>query len=62
MSRVRLHVTLVRHTLSPEELVALSARLCYSRATVDDLSERISSCQVLARAKETCSHAQLAGA
>ncbi len=43
MSRVRLHVTLVRHTLSPEELVALSARLCYSRATVDDLSERISS-------------------
>ena len=43
MSRVQLKVTLVRHTLSPEELVALSARLCYSRATVSDLEERISS-------------------
>ncbi|MBR5345785.1 MAG: FAD-dependent thymidylate synthase [Clostridia bacterium] len=41
MPRVKPHVTLIRHTLSPEELVALSARLCYSRATVDDLSQRV---------------------
>ena len=41
MPRVQPHVTLIRHTLSPEELVALSARLCYSRATVDDLSQRV---------------------
>ena len=41
MPRVLPHVTLIRHTLSPEELVALSARLCYSRATVDDLSQRV---------------------
>lgn len=41
MPQVRPHVTLIRHTLSPEELVALSARLCYSRATVDDLSQRV---------------------
>ena len=37
-----MNVVLVRHTLSPEELIALSARLCYSRATISDLSERIS--------------------
>ena len=42
MPEVRLKVRLVRHTLSPEEVVALSARLCYSRATVDDLMERVS--------------------
>ncbi len=43
MPRVQLHVSLIRHTLSPEELVALSARLCYSRATVDDLNQQVSS-------------------
>ena len=42
MPRVVPNVTLIRHTLSPEELVALSARLCYSRATVADLSEKVS--------------------
>ncbi len=42
MPRVLPRVTLIRHTLSPEELVALSARLCYSRATVSDLSEKVS--------------------
>lgn len=42
MPRVEPHITLIRHTLSPEELVALSARLCYSRATVADLSEKVS--------------------
>lgn len=43
MPKVPLHVSLIRHTLAPEELVALSARLCYSRATVDDLNQRVSS-------------------
>ena len=38
-----MRVTLIRHTLSPEELVALGARMCYSRSTLDDLQERISS-------------------
>lgn len=41
MSDVSLHVNLLRHTLSPEEVVALGARLCYSRATIDDLTERV---------------------
>jgi len=35
-------VALIRHTLSPEEVVALGARLCYSRATVDSLQQRVS--------------------
>ena len=43
MPQVKLHVALLRHTLSPEEVVALGARLCYSRATVDDLTRRVSS-------------------
>lgn len=38
-----MNVSLIRHTLSPEELVALGARLCYSRTTLDDLQERIAS-------------------
>ena len=42
MPEVKLHVALVRHTLSPEEIVALGARLCYSRATIDDLNQRVS--------------------
>ncbi len=41
MPAVKQHVALIRHTLSPEEVVALGARLCYSRATVDDLLERV---------------------
>ncbi len=36
-----LKVELIRHTLSPEETVALGARLCYSKATIGDLKERI---------------------
>ena len=32
---------LIRHTLSPEEVVALGARLCYSRARVDDLLDKV---------------------
>ncbi len=42
MPRSQMKVALIRHTLSPEEVVALGARLCYSRARVDDLLERVS--------------------
>lgn len=41
MGQVQMHVALIRHTLSPDELVALGARLCYSRARVDDLTQRV---------------------
>ena len=34
---------LIRHTLSPEELVALGARLCYSKSDLSKLEERIQS-------------------
>ena len=34
-------VVLLRHTLSPEEIVACGARLCYSRASIDSLREKI---------------------
>lgn len=43
MPRSDMKVALIRHTLSPEEVVALGARLCYSRARVDDLLTRVSS-------------------
>lgn len=43
MPRSEIKVALIRHTLSPEEVVALGARLCYSKARVDDLLERVSS-------------------
>ena len=42
MPRAEMKVALIRHTLSPEEVVALGARLCYSRARVDNLLERVS--------------------
>lgn len=42
MPKVQLKVKMIRHTLSPEELVALGAKLCYSRLTVDGLAERVS--------------------
>ena len=41
--RKEMNVTLIRHTLQPEELAALGARLCYSKATISSLSEKISS-------------------
>lgn len=41
MPRSEMKVALIRHTLSPEEVVALGARLCYSKARVDDLLERV---------------------
>ena len=37
-----LKVTLIRHTNSPEETVSLAAKLCYSKASIQDLNSRIS--------------------
>ncbi len=39
--RKTLKVELIRHTLRPEETIALGAKLCYSRATIDDMKQRI---------------------
>lgn len=41
MPRSMLHVELLRYTPSPEELCALGARLCYSKARIQDLKERV---------------------
>jgi len=38
-----MRVILIRHTLSPEETIALGAKLCYSKSTITDLNEKISS-------------------
>lgn len=38
----KLKVVLIRHTLSPEETVALAAKLCYSKSTIENLQEKIS--------------------
>lgn len=38
-----MRIELIRHTPAPESLVALGARLCYSKTTLDDLQERVSS-------------------
>ena len=38
-----LKVILLRHTLQPEETVALAAKLCYSKSTISDLNDKISS-------------------
>lgn len=38
----KLKVILLRHTLSPEETIALSAKLCYSKSTIEDLKDKIS--------------------
>ena len=38
-----LRVQLVRHTGTPQDLVALGARLCYAGGTLDSLVEKISS-------------------
>lgn len=38
----KLKVILLRHTLSPEETVALGAKLCYSKSSIEDLREKIS--------------------
>lgn len=36
-----MNVKLIRHTLSPEELVAMGARLCYSKADIASLCEKV---------------------
>ncbi len=41
MAQTHLNVALVRHTADMQELVALGARLCYSRADVGTLQKRI---------------------
>ena len=38
----QMKVILLRHTLQPEEAVALGAKLCYSRAGIQDLMNKIS--------------------
>lgn len=40
--RKKLKVTLLRYTAAPEETVSLAAKLCYSRSSIADLSEKIS--------------------
>ena len=41
MPRSEMKAVLIRHTLSPVEVVALGARLCYSKARVDDLLDKV---------------------
>ncbi|MBQ2700142.1 MAG: FAD-dependent thymidylate synthase [Clostridia bacterium] len=43
MPEAKMKVALIRHTLEPQEVCALGARLCYSRATVDTLKEKVES-------------------
>ncbi len=38
----KLKVILLRHTLAPEGTIALAAKLCYSKSTINDLNEKIS--------------------
>lgn len=39
--RKKLKVELIRHTLAPQELISLGAKLCYSKATITDLKSRV---------------------
>lgn len=41
MAKARLKVILLRATPDPDEIVALGARLCYARADVESLRERV---------------------
>ncbi|MBQ8161918.1 MAG: FAD-dependent thymidylate synthase [Clostridia bacterium] len=41
MPRVQMKAELIRHTLSPEEMVAMGAKLCYSGSHLVDLREKI---------------------
>ncbi|HEX3032187.1 MAG TPA: FAD-dependent thymidylate synthase, partial [Bacillota bacterium] len=43
MAQKRLHVNLLRHTLNPEEVVAMGAKLCYSGAGIEELMQGIES-------------------
>ena len=40
--RKQIKVVLIRHTLSPEETIALGAKLCYSKSSIADLEAKIS--------------------
>ena len=40
--RVYPNLTLLRHTFDPQEIVAMAARLCYSKAQIEDLRKAIS--------------------
>ena len=39
----KMKVVLLQHTASPEELIALAAKLCYSKTDIESLSQKISS-------------------
>ena len=39
----KLHVELLRHTPNPEEVIAMGAKLCYSKSEIADLQEKIES-------------------
>ena len=41
MPEVTPHVKLIRYTPAPEELIAMSGKLCYSASDLDDLSEGV---------------------
>lgn len=41
MPESKLNVQMIRHTVDPELLIALSAKLCYAKMTIDDLLTRI---------------------
>ena len=41
MAQAKLKVILLRATPDPDELVALGARLCYARADLDALQQKV---------------------
>ncbi|HNY12748.1 MAG TPA: FAD-dependent thymidylate synthase [Candidatus Wallbacteria bacterium] len=41
MPEVKLKVSVVEHTPNPETLVAMAARMCYSKCTVDELHDKV---------------------
>ena len=43
MAQAKLKVILLRATPDPDELVALGARLCYARADLDALQQKVES-------------------
>ena len=43
MAQAKLKVILLRATPDPDELVALGARLCYAKADLDALQQRVES-------------------
>ncbi len=42
MSQSNLKVSIVEHTPNPENIVALAAKMCYPKCSVDELREKIS--------------------